>query len=174
MISAQPLAPTTRNASGFTLIECLVCVAVIGLLAGIGVQQFDMARARQRTQATHDALLQAIGSAKALARTYDQAVVIRPHADCATPTWTCGWSLTLSDTKQSLQTQTPFSGVTVFGRYSDPSLEVSALGLVQPNQSLMFCSQRTDNRFYDFSLKLIIAISGRVRSVVQPGESACK
>src|SRR6056300_395137 len=111
MISAQPLAPTTRNASGFTLIECLVCVAIIGLLAGIGVQQFDMARARQRTQATHDALLQAIGSAKALARRYDQAVVIRPHADCATPTWTCGWSLTLSDTKQSLQTQTPFSGV---------------------------------------------------------------
>jgi len=45
---------------------------------------------------------------------------------------------------------------------------------VQPNQSLMFCSQRTDNRFYDFSLKLIIAISGRVRSVVQPGETACK
>ena len=44
----------------------------------------------------------------------------------------------------------------------------------QPNQSLMFCSQRTDNRFYDFSLKLIIAISGRVRSVVQPGETACK
>jgi prepilin-type N-terminal cleavage/methylation domain-containing protein len=174
MTPAQSLAPPTGNARGFTLIECLVCMVVIGLLASIGVRQFDIAQARQRTQATHDALLQAIGTAKALARTYDQAVVIRPDTDCATQTWTCGWSLTLSDTKQSLQTQAPFSGVTVFSRYSDPSLEVTALGLVQPNQSLMFCSQRTDNHFFDFSLKLIIAVSGRVRSVIQPGESACK
>ena len=174
MTSAPSLPHTAHNARGFTLIECLVCVAIISLLAGVGVQQFDIARARQRTQATHDALLQAIGTAKALARTYDQAVVIRPHADCATQTWTCGWALTLSDTNQSLQTQIPFSGVTVFGRYSAPSLEVTALGLVQPNQSLVFCSQRNDNHFYDFSLKLIIAISGRVRSIVQPGESTCK
>ena len=41
----------TRNAKGFTLVEIMIVVAIIGLLAAIAVPNFMQARTRARTNA---------------------------------------------------------------------------------------------------------------------------
>ncbi len=71
----------TRNSKGFTLVEIMIVVAIIGLLAAIAVPNFMQARTSARTSTC-------VNNLRLISAAKDQAALEDGLADTATPTTT--------------------------------------------------------------------------------------
>ena len=72
---------TLRNSKGFTLVEIMIVVAIIGLLAAIAVPNFVQARTSARTSTC-------VNNLRLIAAAKDQAALENTLAETATPTTT--------------------------------------------------------------------------------------
>ncbi len=70
-----------RNSKGFTLVEIMIVVAIIGLLAAIAVPNFVQARTSARASTC-------VNNLRLIAAAKDQAALENGLADTATPTTT--------------------------------------------------------------------------------------
>ncbi len=70
-----------RNTAGFTLVEIMIVVAIIGLLAAIAVPNFVQARTSARTSTC-------VNNLRLIAAAKDQAALENGLAETATPTTT--------------------------------------------------------------------------------------
>ena len=86
----QPAAPR-----GFSLIECLMVVAVIAALCASSLPTFAAVSANSRARSTHDALIASLNLARNAAVTRGDDVVVCPSSDLvrcdAAPWWQHGW-----------------------------------------------------------------------------------
>jgi type IV fimbrial biogenesis protein FimT len=92
----RPHAPHARRA-GFTLIELMVAIAVLGTLAALAAPSFAAALQRQREASALQELIAAIQLGRAEAVRTGRQVVVRRIEPCAANqaagNWRCGWQV---------------------------------------------------------------------------------
>lgn len=114
------LTPHTRllrhtMAHGLTLVELLVCLAVLGVMASAAIPNWQRLQERNRIEATRDQLVNDLQTARVRALQRGETLQMARLRDCAwgasTDTdWSCGWQLVIKANQTVLHTsqvQTP-------------------------------------------------------------------
>lgn len=97
MFSYPVAAPHPRHTRGFSLVEVLVVVALLGILAGLAAPSFSNLFQRYRTDAVREDLVASLQLARVEAVRQGQSVVMERQTGCttlaSTQDWSCGWIL---------------------------------------------------------------------------------
>ena len=118
---------------GFTLIEMLICVAILAVLAGIAAPAFGKLIGKTRAQTARSQLAVAFNEARIAAVSHGKHVVVCPSQDqrtCSDTTqWQLGW-IVFTDANHNREVddgETPLSvgqalagGVAITGSYPNP------------------------------------------------------
>ncbi len=100
---------------GFTLVELLVCLAVLGVMAAFAAPSWQGLQERSRVEATRDQLMNDLQTARVRALQRGEALQLTGLRDCTWGTsahndWSCGWQLVVKANQTVLHTsplQTP-------------------------------------------------------------------
>ncbi len=104
-----------RVARGFTLIEVLIAIAIVAIMAAIGVPSFRSFILGQQAEAQRAAMLDSLSTARVSARRYSLPVNICPSSNgtqCGND-WSKGWLVYLDANRDSALT----SGETVLSAH---------------------------------------------------------
>ncbi len=121
------------NSRGFTLLELLVCLCLLGVLAAFAAPSWLRFQESARVEATRDQLMNDLQNARLRALQLGQALELSRLNDCdwatsANTDWSCGWQLTTQLDKQIVFTS-PLN---------------NPLGLTFPKNDPMVVSHRGD------------------------------
>ncbi len=91
-------APSTSSPQGFTLIEMLVCLGVLGAIASWAVPSWQRLQERTRVEAARDQLINDLQTARVRAVQRGEPLQLARLSDCTWATsanndWSCGWQL---------------------------------------------------------------------------------
>lgn len=93
--------------TGFTLIEIMVCIAILGFLIAIAMPSFSNTITRYRISAIRDELTASLQMARSEAlRRGTQIIIMRNTANCVfdmpdSQDWHCGWRLVVDSNNNS-------------------------------------------------------------------------
>ena len=102
-----------RRATGYTLLELLVTVAVVAIIASLAVPSFQYMIGTQRVRSATSDLVVALNFARSEAVKRNRVVTVTPSVS-----WAGGWSVTFVDAggnTQTLQNHNGFDGLTMAG-----------------------------------------------------------
>ncbi|WP_158290116.1 GspH/FimT family pseudopilin [Ramlibacter sp. WS9] len=99
-----------RTSRGFTIIELLVVMTVIGILAGIAVPSFRNFIAQQRVKSASYEVSTSLLFARSEAIKRNAQVKVAPAAGTD---WGTGWNVTINAGGTVLQNQAQTSGITI-------------------------------------------------------------
>lgn len=97
-----------RRSHGFTLIEVLVVLTVLGIMLGVGIPSFKNFIAQQRVKSTAYEIATSLLIARSEAIKRNASVTVTPVTGSD---WTSGWKVAVGAT--TLQTQSSVTGITV-------------------------------------------------------------
>ena len=138
-VLARPRINARQASQGFTLVEALVVVALLGILAALAGPSFSDTIDAYRVNAARDNLINSIQLARAEAIRTGQPVVIRNRTDCALNNWGCGWFFFVDRDNNDVQSTTDprertvkiteaQRGVTIVKSGSPAMLQINAFG----------------------------------------------
>jgi len=162
-----------RNAAGFSLIELLVSLTVLGMLAAVGVPSFSQMLERQRIEAVMQRLETDLTSARNTAMTRRVPVVVCPrdaHGECQPDLdWRHGWMLMLDGGEpHTLWIQQVDSAGALHVNASRPLLRYRPDGTsVGSNLTLTLCLRG------QVVARQVVSNNGRVRRDLPSGEETC-
>ena len=123
--------PPSRT-QGLTLVELLVCLAVLGVMASFAMPNWQRLQERSRVEAARDQLMNDLQTARIRALQRGETLqLIRLH-DCtwaasAGNDWSCGWQLVVKANQTALHTSQLQTPLQVTFAKSD-SLDISQRG----------------------------------------------
>lgn len=106
--------PQRTTVAGFTLVEMLITVAVLGILAGMAIPTFREFIAGQRVRTATSDLYSSIIFARSEAMKRNAQVNI-VRAGGAGTAWENGWTVQLASTGTVLQQQDAINSITIVG-----------------------------------------------------------
>jgi len=162
-----------RDAAGFSLIELLLSLAVLGILASVGVPSFSQILERQHIEALMQRLETDLTTARNTAMTRRIPVVVCPrdaHGECQPDLdWRHGWVLMLDGREpHTLWIQQADSTGALRVSASRPLLRYRADGTsVGSNLTLSLCLRG------QVVARQVVSNSGRVRRDLPLGDETC-
>jgi prepilin-type N-terminal cleavage/methylation domain-containing protein len=122
----------TPTSKGFTLVELLMCLAVLGVMASFAIPSWQRLQERSRVEATRDQLMNDLQTARVRALQRGETLQLTRLRDCTWSTtadndWSCGWQLVLKADQSVLQTSQVQTPLQVTFAKTTP-LDISARG----------------------------------------------
>jgi prepilin-type N-terminal cleavage/methylation domain-containing protein len=122
----------TPTSKGFTLVELLMCLAVLGVMASFAIPSWQRLQERSRVETTRDQLMNDLHTARVRALQRGETLQLTRLRDCTWSTtanndWSCGWQLVLKADQSVLQTSQVQTPLQVTFAKSTP-LDISARG----------------------------------------------
>jgi len=117
---------------GYTLIELLVCLGVLGILGALTVPSWQRLQERSRVEAARDQLMNDLQTARVRALQRGEALQLTRLRDCTWATsagadWSCGWQLVVKADQTVLQSTAHATPLQITFSKTDP-LEISPRG----------------------------------------------
>ncbi len=93
---------------GFTLLELLVCMGVMGVMASLAIPSWQRLQERSRIESARDQLIHDLQTARIRALHLGETLQLTRLNDCAWVTasgtdWSCGWMLVVKADQTALQ-----------------------------------------------------------------------
>ena len=131
----QPLgffASSTSSTQGFTLIEMLACLGVLGIIASWAVPSWQRLQERARVEAARDQLINDLQTARVRAVQRGEPLQLARLRDCTWATsanndWSCGWQLLVKADQTVLVTSQQHTALQVTFAKTAP-LDISQRG----------------------------------------------
>jgi prepilin-type N-terminal cleavage/methylation domain-containing protein len=125
-------APSTSSRQGFTLIEMLVCLGVLGVIASWAVPSWQRLQERARVEAARDQLINDLQTARVRAVQRGETLQLARLRDCTWTTsanndWSCGWQLLVKADQTVLITSQQHTPLQVIFAKTDP-LDINQRG----------------------------------------------
>ena len=114
-LTHHPRITQGTTAQGFTLVELLVCLALLGVISSFAIPSWQRLQERSRIDAARDQLMHDLQAARIRAVQRGEALQLSRLQDCTWTTssnndWSCGWQLLVKANQTVLitsQLQTP-------------------------------------------------------------------
>ena len=114
-LTHHPRIAQGTTAQGFTLVELLVCLVLLGVISSFAIPSWQRLQERSRIDATRDQLMLDLQAARVRAVQRGEALQLSRLQDCTWTTssnndWSCGWQLVIKTDQTVLltsQLQTP-------------------------------------------------------------------
>jgi prepilin-type N-terminal cleavage/methylation domain-containing protein len=124
--------PSQPPTHGFTLVEMLVCLGVIGVIASFAIPSWQRIQERARVEAARDQLMNDLQTARVRALQRGETLQLIRLRDCTWVTsanndWSCGWQLVVKVDQTVLLSSPLHTTLQVTFAKSD-SLDVSQRG----------------------------------------------
>lgn len=99
----------TSQTHGFTLVELLVCMAVLAILASQALPGWHTLQERHRITSTRELLFNDLQTARIRALQRGERLQLKRLVDCSWVSstgsdWSCGWQLVISSSQTALHT----------------------------------------------------------------------
>lgn len=158
--TSSPVGPPLHvKHNGFTLLELMITIAIVGIVAAIAYPSMQEVLAAQRVRAASSALHEALIMARAEALKRNTAV------NFATTGLGDGWSIQVKTDKTELLSQSPFAGVTFDP--ANPTIEFNSRGRVTADLAVKISAADTQRVMCVQALA-----TGRI-SELEPKDGAC-
>jgi prepilin-type N-terminal cleavage/methylation domain-containing protein len=117
---------------GFTLVEMLVCLGVLGVMASFAIPEWQRLQERSRVEAARDQLMNDLQTARVRALQRGETLQLSRLRDCTWATsasndWSCGWQLLVKADQTVLLTSPLHTPLQVTFAKTDP-LDISQRG----------------------------------------------
>jgi type IV fimbrial biogenesis protein FimT len=152
MCSSHPIHHIER--AGFTLVELLVVIAVLAIVATVGIPNFGPTVANSRATAAANGLLGALQLARSEAVRLNEPVLITPTGG----NWAAGWTITRPGTGTTIRQREALARITITG--GPANIAFGSAGNANPAPSFTIVSNGA-------SRCLIVTASGS--AAVNPG-----
>jgi prepilin-type N-terminal cleavage/methylation domain-containing protein len=124
--------PSQTSTQGFTLVEMLVCLGVLGVLASFAIPNWQRLQERNHVEAARDQLMNDLQTARVRALQRGETLQLSRLSDCTWATsasndWSCGWQLLIKANQTVLLTSPLHAPLQVTFAKSDP-LDISQRG----------------------------------------------
>ena len=126
------LTPHTRLFLGFTLVELLVCLGLLGVLTSLAMPSWQRLQERSRVEAARDQLMNDLQTARVQALQRGEPLQLTRLQDCTWVTsagsdWSCGWQLVIKANQTVLYSSPLHTPLQVTFAKSEP-LDISQRG----------------------------------------------
>ena len=124
--------PSQTSTQGFTLVEMLVCLGVLGVMASFAIPNWQRLQERNHVEAARDQLMNDLQTARVRALQRGETLQLSRLSDCTWATsasndWSCGWQLLIKANQTVLLTSPLHAPLQVTFAKSDP-LDISQRG----------------------------------------------
>jgi prepilin-type N-terminal cleavage/methylation domain-containing protein len=130
--SSHAAAVKSLASSGFSLVELLVCLTLIGLMASFAAPNGQRLQERSLVEATREQLINDLQTARVRALQRGETLQMTRLRDCAWDSsksndWSCGWQLVVKANQTVLQTSQVQTPLQVTFAKADP-IDISPRG----------------------------------------------